>query len=72
MAQLLENGPQAMAETKACILESSWGGFDRAAFDALVASHAAKRQIGRGRRGPRLVRREAVGALGTRCQILQV
>jgi methylglutaconyl-CoA hydratase len=42
--KFLQNGPQAMAETKACILESSWGGFDRTAFDALVASHAAKRR----------------------------
>jgi methylglutaconyl-CoA hydratase len=44
VAKLLENGPQAMAETKACILESCWGGFDRATFDALVTSHAAKRR----------------------------
>ena len=44
MGRLLENGPQAMAETKACILESSWGGFDRSTFDALVRSHAAKRR----------------------------
>jgi methylglutaconyl-CoA hydratase len=34
----------AMAETKACILESAWGGFDSATLDALVTSHAAKRQ----------------------------
>jgi methylglutaconyl-CoA hydratase len=44
VARLLENGPQALAETKACILKSSWGGFDRAAFDALVTNHAAKRR----------------------------
>lgn len=44
LARLLENGPQALAETKACILESSWGGLDRATFDALVTSHAAKRR----------------------------
>jgi methylglutaconyl-CoA hydratase len=44
VARLLENGPQAMAETKACILESAWGGFDRTTFDALSASHAAKRR----------------------------
>jgi methylglutaconyl-CoA hydratase len=41
---LLENGPQAIAETKAWILASAWGGFDRAKFDALSASHAAKRR----------------------------
>src|SRR5262245_15789699 len=44
VARLLENGPQAMAETKACVIENSWAGFDRATVDALVASHAAKRQ----------------------------
>lgn len=43
-ARLLENGPHAMAETKAWILESAWGAFDRATFDALSASHAAKRR----------------------------
>jgi methylglutaconyl-CoA hydratase len=44
LARLLENGPTAMAETKATALESSWGGFDRQAFDALVDAHARKRQ----------------------------
>jgi methylglutaconyl-CoA hydratase len=44
LARLLENGPKAMAETKACILASSWGGFDSTTLDALVTSHAAKRQ----------------------------
>lgn len=44
VAHLLENGPVAMAETKAIALQSAWGGFDRATFDALVESHAAKRQ----------------------------
>jgi methylglutaconyl-CoA hydratase len=44
IGRILENGPQAMAETKACILQSCWGAFDRATFDALVAGHAAKRQ----------------------------
>ena len=44
IARLLENGPEAIAETKAWILQSAWGGFDRATFDALVTSHAAKRR----------------------------
>jgi methylglutaconyl-CoA hydratase len=44
VTRLLENGPQAMAETKAWILDSAWGGFDGATFDALAASHAAKRR----------------------------
>jgi len=44
VAQLIENGPAAMAETKAHILESAWGGFGPDIFDALVASHAARRR----------------------------
>jgi methylglutaconyl-CoA hydratase len=44
VARLLENGPAAMAETKAVALEYAWGGFDGAAFDALVAGHAARRR----------------------------
>jgi methylglutaconyl-CoA hydratase len=44
VARLLENGPQAIAETKACIIASSWGGLEQNTFDALVESHAAKRQ----------------------------
>jgi methylglutaconyl-CoA hydratase len=42
-ARLLENGPQAIAETKAIALESAWGGFDSDTLDALVESHAEKR-----------------------------
>jgi methylglutaconyl-CoA hydratase len=44
VVRLLENGPVAMAETKAIALQSAWGGFDRATLEALVESHAAKRQ----------------------------
>jgi methylglutaconyl-CoA hydratase len=44
VGRLIENGPLAMAETKAIALESAWGGFDRATFDALVTGHAAKRR----------------------------
>ena len=44
VGHLLENGPDAIAETKDWILKSAWGGFDRATFDALSASHATKRQ----------------------------
>jgi methylglutaconyl-CoA hydratase len=42
--QLLENGPVAIAETKATILASAWGGFKPATLEGLVSSHAAKRQ----------------------------
>ena len=42
--RLLENGPQAMAKTKAAALKSAWGGFEPRAFDALVAEHAGQRQ----------------------------
>jgi methylglutaconyl-CoA hydratase len=51
IAQLLENGPIAIAETKACVLEHAWGGFDRKTFDALVKSHAAKRRSEEGAEG---------------------
>jgi methylglutaconyl-CoA hydratase len=44
LARLLENGPEAIGETKAWILKSAWGGFDQATFDALSTSHAAKRR----------------------------
>lgn len=44
IARMLENGPEAIAETKAWILQSAWGGFDQATFDALSTSHAAKRR----------------------------
>ncbi len=44
--QLLANGPQALAETKALALESSFGGMavDDAAYDRLVKMHSARRQ----------------------------
>ncbi len=51
IGRLLENGPIAMAETKATILESAWGGFERATFDALVKSHADKRRSDEGAEG---------------------
>lgn len=44
VAQILENAPAAMATTKAHILESAWGGFDRGTLKKLVDSHAAARQ----------------------------
>src|SRR5579872_7302965 len=44
--QLLANGPEALAETKALAMESSFGGMgvDDTAFVRLVQMHAAKRQ----------------------------
>jgi methylglutaconyl-CoA hydratase len=42
--QLLQNGPQAIAQTKALALESSWSRIDEAAFERLVEMHAKKRQ----------------------------
>jgi methylglutaconyl-CoA hydratase len=44
IARVLENGPIAMAQTKALALQSAWGGVDAATMDALVDSHAAKRR----------------------------
>ena len=44
VAKLLENGPQAMAQTKAAALKSAWGGIERHTLEALVEAHARKRQ----------------------------
>jgi methylglutaconyl-CoA hydratase len=44
LGQLLENGPQAIAETKALTLRSAFADLDPAAFDDLVERHASKRQ----------------------------
>jgi len=41
---ILQNGPDAIAQTKALALESAWGRVDERTFDALVEQHAAKRQ----------------------------
>jgi methylglutaconyl-CoA hydratase len=41
---VLQNGPQAIAQTKAHALERAWAHLDEADFSRLVKSHAAKRQ----------------------------
>ncbi len=41
---VLENGPQAIAQTKALILQSAFGDLSEQDFARLVESHAAKRQ----------------------------
>jgi methylglutaconyl-CoA hydratase len=41
---LLQNGPVAIAETKALAIGSAWGNLSEAAFTQLIESHAAKRQ----------------------------
>jgi len=42
--QLLQNGPRAIAQTKAHALESSWASLDKAALMRLVESHADTRR----------------------------
>ena len=44
VGHVLENGPDAIAQTKALILKSAWSDLDDAAFARLIESHAAKRQ----------------------------
>jgi methylglutaconyl-CoA hydratase len=44
LAGLLENGPEAVTQTKALALRSAFADLDAAAFDRLVESHASKRQ----------------------------
>jgi methylglutaconyl-CoA hydratase len=41
---VLENGPEAIAQTKALTLQSAFGDLDGVAFARLIESHAAKRQ----------------------------
>ena len=41
---LLANGPEAVAQTKACALRSAWSELDEDRFTGLIRSHAAKRQ----------------------------
>lgn len=43
VGHVLENGPRAIAETKAITLEGALASLSEAGFEALVASHAAKR-----------------------------
>jgi methylglutaconyl-CoA hydratase len=42
--QLLQNAPEATAQTKAVTLESAWTAVASAAFDRLITQHAAKRR----------------------------
>jgi methylglutaconyl-CoA hydratase len=51
--QLLANAPDALAETKALAMESSFGGMavDDAAYKRLVKMHSAKRQTGEAAEG---------------------
>jgi methylglutaconyl-CoA hydratase len=51
LAKLLENGPAAMAETKALALESAWGGFAPARLAALIDAHAVKRRSAEAKEG---------------------
>jgi len=44
VGHLLENGPDAIGQTKAIALRSAWSNLDDAAFDRLIESHAVKRQ----------------------------
>jgi methylglutaconyl-CoA hydratase len=44
LGQLLENGPEAVAETKALTRRAAFADLDAPAFDRLVESHAIKRQ----------------------------
>ena len=66
--QLLANGPQAMAETKALALESSFGGMgvDDEAYARLVKMHSDAAADQRGVGGTGVVCGEAGGELGNR------
>jgi methylglutaconyl-CoA hydratase len=42
--QLLQNGPEAISQTKALALESAWSSMDKEKFTSLIEAHARKRQ----------------------------
>jgi methylglutaconyl-CoA hydratase len=44
VGQLLQNAPEANAQTKQVALELAWGSVDESVFERLVAQHAAKRR----------------------------
>lgn len=44
VSAILNNGPDAVAQTKICALRSAWSHLDEAGFTALVEAHSAKRQ----------------------------
>jgi methylglutaconyl-CoA hydratase len=39
-----QNGPEAIAQTKACALHSAWSNLKDEAFSTLIEGHAAQRQ----------------------------
>ena len=49
--QLLQNGPESLAETKTCALASAWGKIDAKTFDGLVIEHAHRRQTEEAKEG---------------------
>lgn len=51
IAALLENGPRAIAETKACVLDHSEGKVGGGVLAGLIQSHANKRQSAEAREG---------------------
>ena len=42
--QILQNAPEATAQTKAVTLESAWGALPEETFERLVSLHARKRR----------------------------
>jgi len=44
VGHLLAGAPEAIAETKACALRSTWSNLEDSAFTRLIEAHAAKRQ----------------------------
>jgi methylglutaconyl-CoA hydratase len=44
VGHLLSNGPEAIAQTKACALHLAWAHLDDATFTGLIEAHSAKRQ----------------------------
>ena len=61
VGHVLENGPDAIAQTKALTLKAAFGDLGDAAFARAGREPRRQAAVGGGRRGPRLVRRKARG-----------
>ena len=64
VSAVLENGPQAIAETKALVLRSAWSDLDDAEFTSLIESHAGETPVAGGGRGAGVVQRKTLGKMG--------
>src|SRR3978361_97774 len=64
VGHLLENGPDAISQTKAIAMRSAWSHLDEGTFEQLIVSHAAKRQSAEAAQGTGAFAPKRAGAWG--------